>query len=823
MLFKSITLTKNEGYYFPLYNKHLKSSITPNLLGDFKKDYYSYFLEPVSELDLYESYGRHVLMYVDGETYTLSGKGVHQQRDEVCVNYYALYQDIKRTNPLHEISVTSFIPKDQDIELHKVVYKNTTNKPQNLKVITAIPMYGRSASNIFDHRHVTSLLNRVEVIKHGVILNPTLSFDERGHLKNELYYATLSNSKDLSIEGYYPIYDTFVDGGTLLYPKGKTLANVGTKVTGYEAIGGISYEMVVVKPDQSVTFFLGLSITTSKETIFQYVNYLNETSFNDLLKESSASFKPLFDALQIELKDKETSAFLSFVPIQPTLRRLFGNSYLPHHDYGKGGRGWRDLFQDLIYLILIFDTSVKEMLISNFKGIRIDGSNATIIGDKPGEFKADRNNITRIWSDHGVWPLFTLNKYMHTFNDYDILLKKVSYHHDQFTHFTKKTSPFPKDTLLRNNQGIYEGTILEHLILQTITNSLNLGEKGFVRLEDADWNDGLDMASDKGETIAFTHFYLNNLKLINQYINRYQMIELFPSLYTLITSKDKNRLNIFFDNVATFNEHSQFYETKTIREAIDNHIDYLERKLKQTVMENGALQSYIDNDGAYLDKNTVSLTGQAMALLNKTVNTAEAEVIAKTTQQHLYNYHQGGYHLNEDYQTIKLNMGRAYGFSYNHKENGAVFSHMALMYIKGLFNYKLSTYAREGLYALMDRAKSNNAKVPLGIPEYFTEKGEGKYFYLTGSATWLLLVIKESLFGIKYHDGKTYIIPQLKKEDFINGELTIKTMHYGKPTTFKFINKSNLDTYQVTLKANNEILQQGFKEHYDEIEVYCHD
>jgi len=29
----------------------------------------------------------------------------------------------------------------------------------------------------------------------------------------------------------------------------------------------------------------------------------------------------------------------------------------------------------------------------NFAGVRIDGSNATIVGRQPGEFKADRNNI----------------------------------------------------------------------------------------------------------------------------------------------------------------------------------------------------------------------------------------------------------------------------------------------------------------------------------------------------------------------------------------------------------------------------------------------
>ena len=39
-------------------------------------------------------------------------------------------------------------------------------------------------------------------------------------------------------------------------------------------------------------------------------------------------------------------------------------------------------------------------------------------------------------------------------------------------------------------------------------------------LEDADWNDGLDMAHDLGETIAFTHMYAENLKVLSKLINQ---------------------------------------------------------------------------------------------------------------------------------------------------------------------------------------------------------------------------------------------------------------------------------------------------------------
>ena len=61
------------------------------------------------------------------------------------------------------------------------------------------------------------------------------------------------------------------------------------------------------------------------------------------------------------------------------------------------------------------------MILNSFAGVRFDGTNATIIGDKPGEFVADRNNITRVWMDHAYWPFVTTKLYLNQTGDLDIL------------------------------------------------------------------------------------------------------------------------------------------------------------------------------------------------------------------------------------------------------------------------------------------------------------------------------------------------------------------------------------------------------------------
>ncbi|MFX3937477.1 hypothetical protein ACJBWA_11240, partial [Streptococcus suis] len=76
---------------------------------------------------------------------------------------------------------------------------------------------------------------------------------------------------------------------------------------------------------------------------------------------------------------------------------------------------------------LLEPTQVRRMIVYNFKGVRIDGTNATIIGSGEGEFIADRNGITRVWMDHSFWPLLTTKLYIDQTGDTSIVTEKVSY------------------------------------------------------------------------------------------------------------------------------------------------------------------------------------------------------------------------------------------------------------------------------------------------------------------------------------------------------------------------------------------------------------
>lgn len=824
---KKETFTKNKGYYFPLFNlKGLRSSITPYLGGDLKLDHHHYALEPTTEVDLYNNISsRNVIFTVDGVSYFLNGQTERQLNDQLTYETGLLFQKVTRENHLYHIETTSYIPLDQTIELHHIVYKNQSNQIQNIQVKTAIPIYGRSADNLRDHRHVTSLLNRIYTHDFGVYTHPTLSFDERGHQLNDTYYSVFAQSNTLDIEGFMPVLDDFVDGGSLHFPLGEKLQKAGVSIDGYEAMGAIQFKTISLKPGASIDFICSIGIHHSEKDMMDGLAYLNQNAFEKGLKDVINFFESYLSGLEFSFHDQLTSDQLKWVTLQPMLRRYFGNSYLPHHDYGHGGRGWRDLWQDLLALIMMQDDTVIDLLYNNFLGVRIDGSNATIIGDAPGEFKADRNMITRVWSDHGAWPLLTTKLYLDVTGNLPFLLKKQAYFMDQFTHYTKQTRPKTSVNRQTDLQGnIYEGTVLEHLLLQNLVGHHHIGEHGFVKLEDADWNDGLDMAHDKGETIAFTHMYASNLKVLAELVQRMDVetFEFFDALHQLFQLKPD--LKTYFDEVKDF----QGVKTSISKEALVQSLLALYNERVEHLHHQGfkedRYQSYYDNHGKDADTSeTMNLTGQAIALLSLTPTDEQAAKIASTTRNLLFDASLGGYKLNSNYHKILTNMGRAYGFAYGHKENGATFSHMAVMYAYGLYQYDLVSYGHEAMMALLKKAQDPSSKVWAGIPEYFNDRGIGMYPYLTGSASWMLLLIRNLVFGISFDLGKLYFKPKLKKDDFIDHKAVIKTYLFNQKTSVTYFNPKGLDYgfYSISkIIMNGKPIEQGITSIDGDIEVY---
>lgn len=819
--------------YFPLFAPGgMLSCVSPEFQGDAKTDLNHFLLPPVSVEDLRHSlFGRHVFFQVDGELYSNTGKTPIQKLhpDQVDVTGELLVHGIVRANRHFRLETTSFVPIGAEaVELHRIVYQNVSGKPQRVLSTVLVPLYGRSADNLRDHRHVTSLLNRAVVTDCGVINRPTLSFDERGHLVNKTAYgAFASSSRHAALAAFYPTIEEFVgEGADLSYPKAPRGLQTpkhrpGDRIDGYESCAGLQFEELVLPPGESLTITLALAVGEVGEDELAALGrrFVAPGSFDAALEATLAWWKKETDRFALTLGDENQIGWLKWVSAQPLMRRVYGNSFLPYHDYGRGGRGWRDLWQDLLAQIIGDPTQVRKAILNNVGGIRVDGSNATIVGHKPGEFVADRNKIVRVWSDHGVWGFVTVDWYAQRTGDASVFLAEQTYFSDKFTHYTHRSSPVLKengDTVQRGRDNRpYKGSILEHLIVEHVVPFFNVGDHGNVRLEDADWNDGLDMAKEQGETVAFTALYAGNLRKLASWVRRLEAFEgvkdfsLFSELAILLEQAQlvdpKERRKVrdrYFDAVAAFTGETVAFDATDLACALEKMAATLERQINEREwMEDGVsgwYNGYYDKHGARVDQTApevrMTLTGQVFPLMAGLADKDRIAQIVESVNRHLYRQDVKGIRLNTPLGEDKHTLGRLMGFAFGHKENGAPFSHMSVMYAYSLLAngfVKEGTDVLDGIYDYCSNVEQS--RMYPGIPEYLSEDGRGMYPYLTGSASWVVITMVEQVFGAQGVHGELRLEPKLRGRHFHKGEASVKFAFFGKRVVVRYLNPEALD------------------------------
>ena len=773
--FTSDAAHRIKALYFPLANEQIKSSITPDLHGDIKRDERSFLLEPVSRIDLVNSRSsRNFWIYINkNKVWSATGVSKDAKRisqDKFQLEAGLLWQKIKRENKKIGLraEILSFVPaSNEPAEIMLVTLTNISGRRISLIPTAAIPMYARAAHNIRDHRHVTSLLQRIILNRFGVISKPTLIFDEAGHRPNKTHYFVLGCGQNGNPPRHiYPTEDMFCgEAGDLEAPE-SVLNNAlpkGDDIQGRDGMGALRFAPCALAPGKSFSYIVLMGITDEFSEIKRIFEKFNTLKKVGLAFEQTKDFwiKKSSQA-GISTGNADFDNWMRWVSIQPTLRRIFGCSYLPDFDYGKGGRGWRDLWQDCLGLIHTGSEWVRETLIHNFSGVRIDGSNATIIGQKPGEFIADRNNISRVWMDHGVWPLLTLSFYLEDAGDYKILLNQTTYFRDPQIHrahgFDRSWKPADGHILKTADGEIYRGTILEHLLVQTLVQFFNVGEHNHVRLEGADWNDGLDMAKERGESAAFSCMYALNLRLLAELIEKLNIpavklaaeiaLLLKPINYNSVSAKRKVLQAYFLKAQPALSGRTVNINSLKIAQQLCAMSKWMTAHIRRREwLKEGFFNGYYDNrgqrvEGTKLGTMRMCLASQVFAIMSGVAEDWQIKKILESINKYLRDKKLGGYHLNTDFKSEQHNLGRAFSFVYGDKENGAYFNHMSVMLAYALLARGFTKEGEEVLRSIyrmaMDTKKS---KIYPCLPEYFNLKGRGMYSYLTGSASWFMFCL----------------------------------------------------------------------------------
>ena len=355
------------------------------------------------------------------------------------------------------------------------------------------------------------------------------------------------------------------------------------------------------------------------------------------------------------------------------------------------------------------------------------------------------------------------------------------------------------------------------------------------------------MATKRGESVAFSCAYAGNLKNLAMYIrklvklNNNKEIQLFEELVEFL-----QMLNGSDQNTFTHFEKRIRHEISGKKLLVDGEwlAQLLEEKAEDMMnlirkdewvtdgKGNGWFNSYYDDNGRMVeglvnDQVRMMLTGQVFSIMSGTASHEQVAAICKSADEYLYRKEVGGYRLNTDFQEEKYDMGRMFGFAYGQKENGAVFSHMTVMYANALYT---RGFVREGYKALQTLADTaldfNTSKIYPGIPEYFDAKGRGLYHYLTGAASWYALTMVTEVFGVKGADGNLKMEPKLVKEQFDEeGKASIEIDFAGKKFEVVYRNPDKKDFGEYAVKnvtVNDEkvgdvesdyaIIQKGYLE-----------
>ncbi len=890
--FRLETPHKTNYLYFPLVNEAgMMSAVTPTLNGDVKTGQNTFLTLPVSVEDLHNTRSaRNFWVTLAGYgPWSATGASAPQiartfaadSPETVTLEAGLLWHKVTRENRRLGLraETLNFVPAGVDgsagdtVELMQVTLTNISDRPLSFTPTAAIPIYGRSADNLRDHRHVTSLLQRIRTSQHGVIVCPTLSFDERGHRLNTVAYAVLgAEGNGAPPVSFYPVVEDWIgEGGTLEWPLAALQPDMpgqpaGTAVDGYEAMGALRFADVTLAPGEARSYVLILAVAADMPAAdlpaadgigpldHLVQRYGSATRVAECLDRTKAQWQARIAPLAFRSADPRFDGWLKWVAIQPTLRRLFGNSYLPYHDYGRGGRGWRDLWQDCLALLVMEPEPVRDLLLSSFAGVRIDGSNATIIGARPGEFVADRNNIPRVWMDHGAWPYLTTRLYLDQSGDLGFLLQPAAYFKDQHISRCKardqEWTP-EQGTELRTAGGdgpaegdVYRGSILEHLLVQHLTAFFHVGAAGNnILLEGADWNDGMDMARERGESVAFTALYASNLADLSGLVLSLARlglteVELAAELVWLLDTL--NHPVDYEDPAAKQRRLAEYFATcrHTVSGAkVKVSLADLARDLaakgdwlyghirsREWVVDRegrGWFNGYYDNNGSrvegdYPERSILSggpqsrvegaqskgpqgvrmtLTGQVFTLMSGIATDAQAAEIVAAADHYLYESRMGGYRLNTDFGGVQLDMGRCFGFAFGHKENGAMFSHMAVMYANALYRRGLIKEGHKALVGIYEHCQDFQvARMYPGLPEYISERGRGLYPWLTGSASWYLLTLLVEVFGVKGRLGDLCLEPKLVAAQFdARGQAAVRTQFAGRDLEVIYQNPARLD------------------------------
>ena len=381
---------------------------------------------------------------------------------------------ISRKNDI-ETNLLCFIPKDDNVELNKLVITNFSNVPKKILLYSGVEFCLWNAQDDSTNFQRNFSTGEVEVTENA-IFHKTEYRERRNHYS---YYAT--NAKVSSFE---TDRDTFLGlHGDYVLPKEVKEKKLSNKVaSGWAPIAFYQIE-IELEPNESkeLVFMLGYEENKQEEkfnadgslnkkgALKVIEKYSDINSVNKAFKELNDSWDELLAKFHIECEDSKLMNMVNIFHQYQCMMTYHISRSASYFESGiSRGMGFRDSCQDLLGFVHLKPELARQRILDLASIMKKDGS--TFHQYQPLDKKGNEE-VGGGFNDDPLWIIAATYAYLAETGDYSILKELIPYSS------TDKNS----------------ASLLEHLknaFNYTVTHK---GPHGLPLIGHADWNDCLNL------------------------------------------------------------------------------------------------------------------------------------------------------------------------------------------------------------------------------------------------------------------------------------------------------------------------------------------
>ena len=382
-----------------------------------------------------------------------------------------------------KITLTVFVPVDENIEIWNFSIENKTNQKKSLSIFSYFEWCLGSSSDHHREFHKTFLETHFDSKLNCMTATKRLweiPLGDRGHWNIEYPYLGFISCSN-KISDYDGDKDTFVGQyGSLQNPAGLSAKSLHKKLGKWnDSIGTIKTD-IEIKPSETkqVTFFLG--IKENKNTIASSLKkFSSQKNIDSALIELKLFWQKMFDTLVIETPDKAMNLLVNkWLRYQAITGRLWGRTAYYQQ---SGAFGFRDQLQDSLVFLPIDPKKTEDQIRLHARHQFEDGT--VLHWWHP----ITDTGLPTSMTDDLLWLPFILIHYIDETGNYKILSLKEPYYDNKNK----------KDTLFYHSVAAIEKVLTR------------MSKRGLTLIGAGDWNDGLSAVGldMKGESIWLSEFF----------------------------------------------------------------------------------------------------------------------------------------------------------------------------------------------------------------------------------------------------------------------------------------------------------------------------